>query len=74
MFKTKSGGFGFDVMSMDEVKAHAIKYSKGYSSAFSPWKTNLEEMAKKTVVKIRINTVKSTGIKYDDAKGISPLV
>lgn len=51
MFKTKSGGFGFDVMSVDEVKAHAIKYSKGYSSAFSPWKTNFEEMAKKTVLK-----------------------
>lgn len=51
MFKTKSGGFGFDVMSMDEVKAHAIKYSKAYSSAFSPWKTNFEEMAKKTVLK-----------------------
>lgn len=51
MFKTKSGGFGFDVMSMDEVKEHAAKYSKAYGSAFSPWKTNFEEMAKKTVLK-----------------------
>ena len=51
MFKTKSGGFGFDVMTMEEVKAHAVEYSKAYSSAFSPWKTNFEEMAKKTVLK-----------------------
>lgn len=51
MFKTKSGGFGFDVMSMDDVKLHAAKYSKAYNSSFSPWKTNFEEMAKKTVLK-----------------------
>lgn len=51
VFKTKSGGFGFEVMSMDDVRMHAAKYSKGYSSAYSPWKTNFEEMAKKTVLK-----------------------
>ena len=51
IFKTKSGGYGFEVMSMEDVKAHAAKYSKAYNSAFSPWKTNFEEMAKKTVLK-----------------------
>lgn len=51
VFKTKSGGFGFEVMSMDDVRKHAEKYSKAYSSSFSPWKTNFEEMAKKTVLK-----------------------
>jgi recombination protein RecT len=51
MFKTKSGGFGFEVMSMDDVKIHAAKYSKAYTASFSPWKTNFEEMAKKTVLK-----------------------
>mgnify|MGYP002512009685 CR=1 FL=1 len=51
VFKTKSGGFGFEVMSMDDVRRHAAKYSKAYSSGFSPWKTNFEEMAKKTVLK-----------------------
>jgi recombination protein RecT len=51
MFKTKSGGFGFEVMSMDDVRAHAEKYSKAYNYASSPWKTNFEEMAKKTVLK-----------------------
>lgn len=51
MFKTKNGGYGFEVMSMDDVRKHAAKYSKAYNSGFSPWKTNFEEMAKKTVLK-----------------------
>lgn len=51
VFKTKSGGFGFEVMSMDDVRNHAAKYSKAYGSSYSPWKTNFEEMAKKTVLK-----------------------
>lgn len=51
IFKTKSGGYGFEVMSMEDVRKHAAKYSKSYTSSFSPWKTNFEEMAKKTVLK-----------------------
>ncbi len=51
VFKTKSGGYGFEVMSMEDVRKHAAKYSKAYNSSFSPWKTNFEEMAKKTVLK-----------------------
>lgn len=51
VFKTKSGGYGFEVMSMDDVRNHAAKYSKAYNTAYSPWKSNFEEMAKKTVLK-----------------------
>ena len=47
MFQTKDGGYGFDVMSVDDVKNHAKKYSKSYGSDYSPWKTNFVEMAKK---------------------------
>ena len=38
-------------MSMEDVRNHAAKYSKAYGSTFSPWKSNFEEMAKKTVLK-----------------------
>ena len=51
VFKTKSGGFGFEVMSMEDVRKHAAKYSQSYGSNYSPWKTNFNEMAKKTVLK-----------------------
>lgn len=51
VFKLKSGGYGFEVMSIEDVRAHAKKYSKSYGYETSPWKTNFEEMAKKTVLK-----------------------
>ena len=51
MFRTKDGGFGFEVMSREDVEAHARKYSKSYGDSFSPWSTNFDEMAKKTVLK-----------------------
>lgn len=51
VFKTKSGGYGFETMSMDDVRRHAEKYSQAYKSSFSPWKSSFEEMAKKTVLK-----------------------
>ena len=49
MFRTKDGGYGFEVMSVEEVRAHAKRFSKAYSSG--PWQTNFDEMAKKTVLK-----------------------
>lgn len=49
MFQTKDGGYGFSVMSMEEVRTHAKKYSKAYSNG--PWQNHFEEMAKKTVLK-----------------------
>ena len=51
IFRTKSGGYGFEVMSMEDIRRHAEKYSKSYGSEYSPWRTNFEEMAKKTVLK-----------------------
>ena len=68
VFKTKSGGYGFEVMSMEDVRIHASKYSKAYSSSFSPWKTNFEEMAKKTVLK---KVLKYAPLKSDFVRGIT---
>ena len=51
VFKMKDGGFGFEVMSVDDIRVHAEKYSQSYGKAYSPWKTAFEEMAKKTVLK-----------------------
>lgn len=49
VWKGKNGGFGFEVMSHAEIEAHANRYSKSRNSG--PWKTNFDEMAKKTVLK-----------------------
>lgn len=49
MFRTKNGGYGFHVMSYDDVLEHAKKYSKSFVNG--PWQTNFDEMAKKTVLK-----------------------
>lgn len=67
MFKTKSGGYGFEVMSMDDVRRHAEKYSQAYKTGFSPWKTNFEEMAKKTVLK---KVLKYAPLKSDFVRGV----
>ena len=51
VFKTTNGGYGFEVMSKTAIEEHAKKYSKAYDSDYSPWKTDFESMAKKTVIK-----------------------
>jgi recombination protein RecT len=66
IFRTKDGGYGFEVMSMDDIRAHAKKYSKAYSSG--PWQTNFEEMAKKTVLK---RVLKYAPLKTDFVRGMS---
>ena len=67
LFKLVNGGFGFEVMSKEAVDAYAREYSKSFDSSFSPWKTNYEAMAKKTVIKqaLKYAPVKElTGIKF----------
>ena len=67
MFKTKNGGYGFEVMSIDDVRLHATKYSQAYTSSYSPWQTNFEEMAKKTVLK---KVLKYAPLKSDFVRGV----
>jgi recombination protein RecT len=68
MFKTKSGGYGFEVMSVDDIKIHAAKYSKAFHSDYSPWKTSFEEMAKKTVLK---RVLKYAPLRSDFVRGVA---
>ena len=68
MFKTKDGGYGFDVMSVDDVRAHAAKYSKSYNSSFSPWRSNFVEMSLKTVLK---RCIKFAPLRSDFVRGVA---
>lgn len=68
-FKTKNGGFGFDVMGMDEAEKFAKKYSIPYSRGKNtPWKTAFEEMAKKTILK---RVLKMAPLKSDFIKAVA---
>lgn len=68
MFKTKDGGYGFEVMSVDDVQRHAQRYSKSYGSGSSPWRSNFDEMAKKTVLK---RALKYAPLKSDFVRGMA---
>lgn len=51
-WKSKEGGSGFAVMSIDDIRSHASQYSESYKHGkSSPWQTNFLAMAKKTVLK-----------------------
>jgi recombination protein RecT len=66
MFRTKDGGYGFEVMSIEDVRAHAQQYSKAFDTG--PWQTNFEEMAKKTVLK---RVLKYAPLKSDFLRGVA---
>ena len=68
LFKLTNGGFGFEVMSKTAVDAFAKEYSKSADSSFSPWKTNYEAMAKKTIIK---QALKYAPVKADFRKALS---
>lgn len=66
MFKTKDGGYGFEVMSIEDVQNHAKRYSKSFGNG--PWQSNFDEMAKKTVLK---KVLKYAPLKSDFVRGVA---
>lgn len=68
MFRLQNGGFGFEVMSRGDMDAYAARYSQGIDSSYSPWKSNYEEMAKKTVIK---RVLKYAPLKTDFVRAMS---
>lgn len=52
IFKMKNGAFGFKYMTVEEVLAHAKRFSKSYNKKegkfFGPWATDFDAMALKT--------------------------
>lgn len=68
-FRTVDGGYGFECMSIDDVREHAKKFSDSVKNgSFSPWVSNFEEMAKKTVLK---RLLKYAPLKTDFARQMS---
>ena len=68
VFRLDNGGYQFEVMSKADIDKYAATYSKAFSSEYSPWKTNYESMALKTVLK---RLLKTAPIKSDFRKALS---
>lgn len=49
IFKTRSGGYGFEADTIENIRNFAMARSKTYNEG--PWQTDFEEMCKKTVLK-----------------------
>lgn len=68
VFKLDNGGYRFEFMSKSDIDRYASTFSKAFASDYSPWRTNYEQMAKKTVIK---QLLKYAPIKSDFRKAIS---
>lgn len=66
VLKLKNGGVGFEVTSREDVEKFAMKKSKAYNNG--PWKTDFDEMAKKTVLK---KVLKYAPLKTEFARAVA---
>lgn len=68
VFTLVNGGFGFEVMSKEDIDIHKNKYSQAAGSKYSPWNTAYDSMAKKTALK---QVLKYAPIKTEFARKIN---
>lgn len=68
VWHTKNGGHGIFVASVDDIRAYSKKYSKAAGSSYSPWSTNFDAMAKKTVLK---QALKYAPLKTEFVRGVA---
>ena len=73
-FQTINGFEKYNVMSKDDVIAHAKKFSKTFSSKYSSWTTNFESMAKKTVLKLLLSKFGILSIEMQTAQKVDQAV
>lgn len=50
-FRMVNGFEKYEYMTVEQVQAHAKRFSQSYGKSFSPWTTDFDAMAKKTVLK-----------------------
>lgn len=68
IWRSKNGVPHFEVMTVKDMKEYAKKYSKAASSSYSPWSTNFDAMAKKTVLK---KALKYAPLKTEFVRGVA---
>ena len=66
-FRMKDGYEKYKYMHIDDVHAHAKRYSPSYGNKRSAWTTNFEDMGKKTVLRQLLGKWGLLSIQYQDA-------
>jgi recombination protein RecT len=66
-FRLNNGFEKFKYMTIDEIHAHAEKYSQSYGHPKSAWTTNFDDMGKKTVIRLLLSKYGLLSINMQDA-------